>query len=152
MTRHALPLLALVPLVLMACGSNDDPAPPQSIATVSDALCRPTPNGRQMTGCYVTITATGDDRLMSVTTPAASRVEIHESRIESGMMMMSHLREGLPLPAGQTVELKPGGSHIMLLGVTDPLTAGESVTMTLNFAVAKPVEVITPVRQPPVAG
>jgi periplasmic copper chaperone A len=151
MKRLLLVFATLAPVALAACGQSGGAAPQPSVASASDALCRPTPNGRQMTGCYLTVTTTGDDRLLSVTTPSASRVEIHESKIESGMMMMTELRNGLPLPAGQAVSLQPGGNHIMLLGVTDPLTAGETVTLTLNFATAKPVEIVAPVGQPPAA-
>lgn len=152
MKRILLPAL-LAPLALAACGQGGTGAAPhESVATASDALCRPTPNGRQMTGCYVTITTTGDDRLVSVSTPVANRVEIHETKMESGMMMMRELEEGLPLPANQTVQLKPGGDHIMLLGVTEPLTTGQTVPLTLRFATAKPVEIIATVAQPPVGG
>ena len=115
---------------------------------VAGALCRPTPNGRQTTGCYLTLTASADDRLTAVTSPVAGRVEIHESRIESNMMMMRELEGGLPLPAGQVVELKPGGNHIMLLAVTEPLKAGDTVPLTLTFATAPPVEVVASVGQP----
>ena len=68
--------------------------------------------------------------------------------MESNMMMMRELKEGMPLPAGQTVELKPGGNHIMLLSVTEPLKAGDSVPLTLTFASAAPVEIRATVGQP----
>lgn len=125
-------------------GSGTTVAPVQ----VAGALCRPTPNGRQSTGCYLTLTAPADDRLTSVSSPVAGRVEIHEMRMESNMMMMRELKEGLALPAGQAVELKPGGNHIMLLAVTDPLKAGDTVALTLNFATAAAVEITAPVAQP----
>ena len=64
------------------------------------------------------------------------------------MMMMHQLRDGLPLPAGQAVELKPGGNHIMLLAVAEPLKAGDTVALTLTFASATPVEVTAEVGQP----
>ena len=101
-----------------------------------------------MTGCYLTLTATADDRLMSVSSPAAGRTEIHESRIESNMMMMQELKSGLPLPAGQPVELKPGGNHIMLLALSEPLEAGDTVALTLTFASSSPVEITAAVGQP----
>jgi len=77
-------------------------------------------------------------------------VQIHESRIESGMMMMRELREGLPLPAGETVALEPGGNHLMLLGVKEPLVAGDTVTLTLTFESSPPLELTATVRQPAV--
>lgn len=148
MPRPALPLLLAV-AVLAACtsdekaGSLDGP-----VVELSDALCRPTPVGRQATGCYLTLTASADDRLVGVSSPVAGRGQIHESRVESNMMMMYELRDGLPLPAGQAVELKPGGVHIMLLSVTEPLKAGDTVPLTLTFASAPPVEITASVGQP----
>lgn len=147
---------ALFPVVLIAfagslaaCTPGEKAAPVDAAAVqVSGALCRPTPVGRQTTGCYLTLTASADDRLMSVTSPVAGRAQVHESRMESNMMMMHEVKGGLPLPAGQAVELKPGGNHIMLLGVAEPLKAGETVALTLTFASAAPVEVTATVGQP----
>jgi copper(I)-binding protein len=148
MNRILIPLAAVT--LLAACSNEPKPVPAgeQSAVTVADAVCRPTPVGRQMTGCYLTLKTGADDRLLSVATPVAERAQIHESKIESNMMMMHELKEGLPLPAGQTVELKPGGSHIMLLGVGTPLVAGQTVALTLTFASAPPVVVQAPVGQP----
>ena len=142
----------LASLVLAGCAPDDagNQAGPAAAVEVTGALCRPTPVGRQATGCYLTLTAPEDDRLVSVASPVAGRIEIHESRMESNMMMMRELKEGMPLPAGQTVELKPGGNHIMLLSVTEPLKAGDSVPLTLTFASAAPVEIRATVGQPAV--
>ena len=60
-------------------------------------------------------------------------------KTENGMMKMAQLTEGLPLAAGQAVELKPGGNHLMLIGLTAPLVAGETVPLTLTFQDAKGV-------------
>lgn len=142
--------IVLASLALTAC-TPGQPAQQGDAATtvqVSGAVCRPTPTGRQMTGCYLTVTAAADDRLMSVSSPVAGRAEIHESRIENSMMVMYQLRDGLPLPAGQTVELAPGGNHIMLLAVAEPLKAGGAVPLTLTFASAAPVEITAAVGQP----
>ena len=141
---------ALVSLALAACtpgqsAQKDDAA---AAVEVSGALCRPTPVGRQTTGCYLSLTAPADDRLVGVSSPVAGRAQLHGSRVESNMMMMYEIRDGLPLPAGQVVELKPGGSHVMLLAVTEPLKAGDSVPLTLTFASAAPVEITAPVGQP----
>ncbi len=147
---RALPL-ALAALALTACNPGQSANGGETAARqveVADALCRPTPVGRQATGCYLTLTAPADDRLVSVSSPVAGRIEIHESRMESNMMMMRELKEGMPLPAGQKVELKPGGNHIMLLAVTEPLKAGDSVPLTLTFASAAPVEITATVGQP----
>ena len=149
---RALTSLALAALAggLVACsqGGADSAGEAAAAVQVADALCRPTPNGRHSTGCYLTLTASADDRLTAVSSPVAGRVEIHESRVESNMMMMRELKEGLPLPAGEAVELKPGGNHIMLMAVTEPLKAGDTVALTLTFASAPPVEVTAAVGQP----
>ncbi|RZJ38119.1 MAG: copper chaperone PCu(A)C [Brevundimonas sp.] len=146
MTRTLFPLAALA--LLAACSNPSSGGGTPNTVAAADAICRPTPVGRQMTGCYLTLTSAADDRLMSVATPVAGRVQIHESRIESNMMMMHELKDGLPLPAGQKVELKPGGNHIMLLSVEAPITMGQTVPLTLTFASAAPVEVTAVVGQP----
>jgi len=149
---RALTALALAALAasLVACSRDGADSAGEAAATVqvADALCRPTPNGRHSTGCYLTLTAAADDRLTAVSSPVAGRVEIHESRVESNMMMMRELKEGLPLPAGEAVELKPGGNHIMLMAVTEPLKAGDTVALTLTFASAPPLEVTAAVGHP----
>jgi copper(I)-binding protein len=147
MIRTLLPLAALT--LLAGCSEpKAAPTADQNAVTVTGALCRPTPTGRQVTGCYMTLTAASADRLVSVATPAAGRAQIHESKMESNMMMMHELKEGLPLPAGQAVELKPGGVHIMLLAVEAPIVAGQTVPLTLTFASAPPVEIQATVGQP----
>ena len=136
-------------LTLAACNSGDRaPAPGAPTVEVADALCRPTPKGRQTTGCYITLTASGADRLVSVESPDANIVQIHESRMESNMMMMQQMRDGMPLAPGQATALAPGGNHLMLLGVKEPLAVGDTVTLKLIFATAAPVEVTATVAQP----
>lgn len=145
--------LALVAVcaTLAACGqsgSSDKAA--AGPVVVADALCRPTPNGRQVTGCYLTLTAPADDTLVSIASPVAALAQVHEMQMESNMMMMRELEAGLPLPAGQAVRLAPNGNHIMLMGVAEPLRAGDAVPLTLTFAHAAPVEITAIVGQPPV--
>ncbi|WP_029416807.1 copper chaperone PCu(A)C [Brevundimonas bacteroides] len=153
---HRLALLALVAAALAACSPSSEKAPSgeaaASAVTVTDVLCRPTPNGRQVTGCYMTLTAPTDDTLVSIESPIAALAQVHETRMESNMMMMRELEAGLPLPAGEAVQLKPGGNHLMLHGVREPLRAGQTVPLTLTFASAAPVEVTARVGQPPAAG
>jgi copper(I)-binding protein len=141
---------ALIPLALAACSPGEKAAAPDAAGAVqvAGALCRPTPPGRQVSGCYLTLTAPTADRLTAVSTPAAGRAQVHESKMESNMMMMHELKEGLPLPAGQAVELRPGGNHIMLLGVKGPLRPGDTVPLTLTFASGASLEVTAAVGQP----
>ena len=149
MTRA--PILALALLTLSACSPSGPGSGQPATVEVAGALCRPTPVGRQMTGCYLTLTSATADRLVSASSPDANLVQIHESRIESGMMMMRELRDGLALPAGETVALQPGGNHLMLLGVREPLVAGDTVALTLTFETSPPVEVTATVGQPAAA-
>jgi len=147
MTRIFLPAAAL--LLLAACNPGQRaPEPGAPTVTVADALCRPTPKGRQTTGCYMTLTASAADRLVSVESPRAKYVQIHESRMESNMMMMQQMRDGLPLVAGQATALAPGGNHLMMLGVEEPLVTGDTAVLKLTFATAAPVEVTARVAQP----
>ncbi|WP_041761622.1 copper chaperone PCu(A)C [Brevundimonas subvibrioides] len=143
-------LLSACLLTLAACGQASAPAGPATVA-VSDALCRPTPNGRDVTGCYLTLTASQADRLISVGSPVSGLAQIHEMKTENGMMMMGELKDGLALPAGEAVSLAPGGNHIMLLQLKQPLAAGEQVPLTLTFEHAQPVGVRAAVGQPPAA-
>ena len=153
MRRISVTTILATAMTLAACGqpASSGKAEAAGPVTVTGAICRPTPRGRQVTGCYLTLTAPADDTLMSVASPVAALVQIHESRMESNMMMMRELETGLPLPAGRTVSLEPGANHIMLLGVNDPLRTGDTVPLTLTFATAAPVEITAAVGQPPAA-
>ena len=71
--------------------------------------------------------------LQSVTTDAAERAELHTHLDEYGVMKMTRIEGGIPVDAGQTHDLARGGDHIMLLGLTRPLTDGDSLTLTLDF-------------------
>ncbi len=140
----------LIPAVLIAVAACSPTPEAETLAAVSatDAVCRPTPNGRDVTGCYVTLTASRDDRLVSVTTSAAALAQVHEMSTEGGIMKMGEMTDGLPLPAGQAVSLAPGGNHIMLTGVARPLAEGDAVALTLTFENAQTLGVNARVGQP----
>ena len=150
----ALAGLSAAALTLAACGQPaEKPADAAAVpgtVTVADAWCRPTPNGAKVGGCYVTLTAGSDDRLLSVSTALAESAQIHEMKMADGVMSMGELKEGLPLPAGQKVELKPGSTHIMLMGLRDPLVDGGVASFTLTFEKAPAIGVHAAVKQPPV--
>ena len=78
--------------------------------------------------------------------PAAKTAELHETVDENGVMKMVHHPEGWEIPAGGTLELKPGGKHIMLIGLTAPLVAGEKIKVTLNFEKAGAQTIDVPVK------
>lgn len=148
-------LIPLALATLAACGPGENAnrsAADLSVVAATNALCRPTATGRQVTGCYLTLTASRDDTLLSVESEAAALAQVHESNLENNMMVMYELKAGLPLPAGQAVVLAPGATHIMMLGVREPLLMGDVVPLTLTFANARPVEITATVSQPAVAG
>ena len=89
--------------------------------------------------------ATGPDRLLSVASPAAERVEVHSSSEVDGVMRMEPLAEPLEVPAGGGVQLQRGGTHLMFMGLTDPWEDGEAIPVTLTFEQAGEVTVEVPV-------
>jgi copper(I)-binding protein len=109
---------------------------------------RATPSGAQVAGGYMKLHNTGSepDRLVGGTSPVAGAFEVHEMHMEGNMMMMRELPDGLVLPPGQTVELKPGSYHIMLTDLKRPLKAGDKIKGTLQFEQAGKVEVEYTVR------
>jgi periplasmic copper chaperone A len=102
---------------------------------ITDAWARATPGGAQTAAAYVTVESTAGDRLTGASTPAAQKAEIHEMTMDGNVMKMRPV-EGIDLPAGQSVTLKPGGYHIMLTGLAKPLQEGQTFPLTLDFAKA----------------
>ena len=86
-----------------------------------------------------------DDRLLGASSPAARSVALHGSEEDSGVMRMMPVEGGLPLPAGEAVELAPGGIHVMLMGLDGPLAPGDAVPLTLLFE-SGPLELTLPVE------
>ena len=117
---------------------------------VSDAWIRETPPNAAVAGGYLTLRSGAADRLLSVETPASKSVEIHEMSHEGGMMRMRELADGVELPAGAEVTLKPGGNHLMFIDPVEPVRAGQSIEATLRFANAPEQAVTFEVR--PLAG
>jgi copper(I)-binding protein len=82
---------------------------------------------------YLTLTGKdGGDRLIAASSPIASRVELHETVMDEGVMKMREVKD-LPIPAGGTAALQPGGLHLMLMNLKQPLKEGETVSVTLVF-------------------
>jgi periplasmic copper chaperone A len=104
---------------------------------------RATPGGAQVGGGYLVVTNTGAeaDRLIGGSLPIATSVEVHEMSMADGVMKMRKLDKGLEIEPGQTVELKPGGYHIMFMGLREGLKQGQPVKGTLVFEKAGTVEV-----------
>ncbi len=104
---------------------------------------RATPGGAKIAGGYLKVTNNGTsvDRLVGVTSPGADRVEIHEMSITDGVMKMQPLAEGLTIKPGETVELKPGGFHMMFMDIKQPLKQGDTLKATLKFEKAGTLDV-----------
>lgn len=104
---------------------------------------RETARGQSVGGGFLTITNSGqtDDRLTGGTTDIAAQVQVHTMNMDGGVMRMRPLKNGLTIPAGETVTLQPGSFHIMFTGLKRPLNRGELVPVTLHFAKAGKVAV-----------
>jgi len=100
--------------------------------SVTDAWVRGTVAGQKATGAFMQLKSPTDIALVDAASPAAKIVEIHEMKMEGGMMKMSAV-DKLPLPAGKAVELKPGGYHVMLMDLVQPLKEGDTVPLKLTF-------------------
>lgn len=118
--------------------------------SISDAWIRETPPTAAVAGGYVTLSATSSDRLVSVETDAAEAVEIHAMSHDGGMMRMRELPDGIDLPPGANVVLRPGGNHLMFINPVEPMRAGQTIEATLQFAHAPTKTVMFEVR--PLAG
>lgn len=116
---------------------------------VDEPWVRATVGGQQASGAFMTLTSSTDARLVAVQTPVAGVAEVHEMALENDVMRMRAV-DGLALPAGKAVVLRPGGYHVMLLELKGPLKTGENVPLTLTVENAdgrrERIEVQAPVR------
>jgi len=99
--------------------------------TVTDPWVRGTVAQQKATGLFAKITSAQGARLVSASTAVAGLVEIHEMSMAGDVMKMRALPDGLALPAGKAVELKPGGYHVMLMDLKQQLKVGDTVVLTL---------------------
>lgn len=104
----------------------------QAQVSVDEAWVRATVPQQKATGAFMKLSAAKDSRLVSVSSPAAPVAEIHEMALQDNVMRMRQV-PGVELPAGKTVELRPGGYHIMLMDLPRQMQAGETVPLTLVF-------------------
>jgi len=132
-------LLALATLV--ACGSKVQGPKIE----VEGAWARPSPKMAGAGAAYMVLKNSGNeaDKLLSASTPAAAVVELHESFMDENNVMRMRPVEGgaIKVPAGGSVELKPGGLHIMLINLTEPLQPGMTIPLTLRFEKSGEIEV-----------
>lgn len=116
--------------------------------TARDAWVREAPAGRAVTGVFLTLqnAGTAARTLVSGRASVGDTLELHEMKRENGMMRMAPV-PGIAIPAGATVELRPGGLHLMLFGLKKPLVAGDTVRVQLMLDDKTTVEVAAPVRR-----
>jgi copper(I)-binding protein len=107
---------------------------------VKDAWIRTAVAGQKATGAFMKITAKDGAKLVAAFSPAAGVTEVHEMKMEGDIMRMRAVQGGLDLPAGKTVELKPGGYHVMLMDLKTALPKDSTVPMTLTFKDASGTE------------
>ena len=104
---------------------------------VTGAWARATVQGQTASGVFMHLTARQGARLVAASTPVAGVAEVHEMRMEGDVMKMAALKDGLALPAGKTVDLQPGGYHLMLQDLKLPLKKESSIPLSLVFVDAK---------------
>ena len=120
---------------------------------VEDAWARPAIQGQTATGAFMALTAKDGGRLIGASSPVAGVVEIHQMAMEGNVMRMRAVA-AVELPPGRSVELKPGGFHLMLMDLKRPLKSGERVPLELRIEtpdkrlVTQPIEVEVAARAP----
>ena len=136
-------VVLMLAVVMAACGGSSGGG---SGLTVSDAWVRAPAIADQPGAAYLVIQNDGAaDKLLSVTSDVAQTIELHESMMSGNMMSMSPV-PNIEVPANGKAELKPGGFHMMLMGLTRPLKVGDKVQLTLNFEKAGKIPVTADVR------
>lgn len=141
--RRLMVLGAVVALLAAACGGSGD-------LEVSDAWARNSARMQDAGAVYLTINGGGEaDRLLSASVPAAvaARAELHESSMADDGQMMMQMLPAIEVPADGEVALAPGGLHVMLMQLADPLDVGEEFDVTLTFEQAGTVTVTVEVRE-----
>ena len=110
---------------------------------------RATPPTAKAGGGFLTITSKGTtpDRLIAARSPASTKVEIHEMKMDGSVMRMRELENGLEIPPGATVALKPGGYHIMFMDLKAPFAKDAKIPVTLVFEKAGSVDVVLAVQE-----
>lgn len=122
---------------------------------VKDAWVRTSVQGQKATGAFMKLTAKDGAKLVAASSPVAGVTEVHEMKMEGDIMKMKAVAGGPDLPAGKTVELKPGSYHLMLMDLKAALPKDSTVPLTLVFKDAKGVqsrlELKVPVAAAPMA-
>lgn len=145
MKRTIFSLAAAVALTALSLITSfaDDMTIKAGTLEISHAWTRATLPGQPAGGGFLVIENKGAqaDRLLSASSPLTPMTQVHEMKMEGDVMKMAELKDGLEIPAGGKVELKPGGLHIMFMGLKDQVKEGEVVKVTLVFEKAGSVEI-----------
>jgi periplasmic copper chaperone A len=163
----ALTAIAAVPLVLSACGKQEAAAPAKDPMAAHKEMSAPAATGPAKiviahnwarpaaaagnSAGYFHIRNDGGtgDQLLAVESIVADRTEIHQSKVEDGVMRMTPMKDGVAIPAGADIEFKPGGMHVMFIGLKAPLKAGQKIPVTLVFRDSGRITVELPVQTTP---
>lgn len=132
------------PMLTLVAAAPNSHAHDASPVMIVQPWARATPPGAPTGAAYLTIMnhGTEPDVLVGGSSPQAERVEFHQSTMDGGIMKMRPVANGVAIPAGGTVELKPDGYHVMLVGLKAPLKSGTMLPVTLRFAKAGSIEVL----------
>jgi periplasmic copper chaperone A len=128
-----MPRLLRVLAVLLALGGSAGAQ--EGVVDIAAAWARATPAGADAAAVYLTLQSPAGDRLIGAETPVAREAGVHEMTMEGSIMRMRPV-PSLDLPPGRAVTLKPGGLHLMLTGLKQPLQPGHVFALTLHFAKA----------------
>lgn len=129
-------------LVLSACVKAEE-------FKVMDAWARPGNAGGNGAVYFIISNATDtDDTLLSASTDVASAADVHMSMMNANEVMTMRMQESVEVPAQGKLEFKPGGLHVMLVGLSRDLKAGDTITLTLNFENSGRITIQTPVKEP----
>lgn len=146
-TTSLLPVLRSVAVAAALGGACFTAAFAQAV-NVEGAWARATVQGQKASGAFMKLTASADTKLVSVSSPVAGVAEVHEMKMDNGVMTMRAVDGGLALPAGKAVELKPGGYHVMLMDLKVPLQKDTTIPFTLIFKDAAGKETRTELKLP----
>jgi hypothetical protein len=127
-----MPSLRIAAIAVLAAASLAAATAASAQVTATDPWVRGTVTGQKATGAFMQLKSPADTALVAAASPVAKIVEIHEMKMEGGMMKMKAI-DKLALPAGKAVDLKPGGYHVMLMDLVGPLKDGETVPLQLTF-------------------
>jgi copper(I)-binding protein len=132
---------------LAGCAPESAPGGAAAPLSIESAFARPAPAGGNG-GAFITVVNAGSsaDRLIAARSAVAPNIELHETVDDNGVMKMRPVPAGFEVPAKGRLELKPGGKHLMFLGLTSPLVDGKEVEITLVFEKAGEITVKAPIR------